>query len=114
MGTRALDRCGCLELVDTAQRRGATEHFYKAAPRSFVGAREWRSVPRSVRGGVSAASLQTFVDKAVAALEARTTHQRLLAAERRSARRLARQAAGERISAVVALANFEAAGSKGA
>ena len=30
--TRALDKCGCLELVDTAQRRGATEHFYKARP----------------------------------------------------------------------------------
>ena len=28
--TRALDRWGCLELVDTAQRRGATEHFYTA------------------------------------------------------------------------------------
>lgn len=32
--TRTLDRCGCLELVDTAQRRGATEHFYRAAART--------------------------------------------------------------------------------
>ena len=51
--TRALDKCGCLELVDTAQRRGATEHFYKAAPDSFVGNRSWRKVPRSVLPGVS-------------------------------------------------------------
>lgn len=68
--TRALDRCGCLDLVETAQRRGATEHFYKATPGAFVGAPSWRKVPRSVRGGVSAATLRTFLDKAVAALEA--------------------------------------------
>ena len=70
--TRALDRCGCLELVETAQRRGAVEHFYKATPGAFVGDRDWRKVPRSVRGGISAATLQTFLDKAVAALEAGT------------------------------------------
>src|SRR3954447_19858226 len=28
--TRVLDRCGCLDLIETAQRRGATEHFYRA------------------------------------------------------------------------------------
>jgi DNA-binding transcriptional ArsR family regulator len=70
--TRALERCGCLDLVDTAQRRGATEHFYKASPGSFVGDRSWRKVPRAVRGGISGASLQTFMDKAIAALKAGT------------------------------------------
>lgn len=70
--TRALDRYGALELVDTAQRRGATEHFYKATPGAFVGGPPWRKVPRSIRGGVSAATLQTFLDKAIAALEAGT------------------------------------------
>lgn len=74
--TRALDRCGCLELVQTAQRRGATEHFYKARPRVFIGDRAWRSVPHAVRGAVSAASLQTFIDKAVSALEAGTMDER--------------------------------------
>jgi hypothetical protein len=70
--TRALDRYGALALVDTAQRRGATEHFYKAKPGAFVGGPRWRKVPESVRGGVSAATLQTFLDKAIAALEAGT------------------------------------------
>jgi hypothetical protein len=70
--TRALDRYGALELVDTAQRRGATEHFYKATPGAFVGGPPWRRVPRSIRGGISAATLQTFLDKAIAALEAGT------------------------------------------
>jgi len=70
--TRTLDRCGCLELASTARRRGATEHFYKATPNSFVGDRDWRRVPRSVRGGVSAAWLQTFLDKLIDAFEAGT------------------------------------------
>lgn len=74
--TRALDRCGCLELVQTAQKRGATEHFYKARPRAFIGDQAWRSVPPSIRGAISAASLQTFMDKAVAALEAGTMDER--------------------------------------
>jgi DNA-binding transcriptional ArsR family regulator len=70
--TRALDKCGCLELVDTAKRRGATEHFYKASPHSFIGDRIWRRVPRALLGGVSGATLQSFMDRAVAALEAGT------------------------------------------
>lgn len=74
--TRALDRCGCLELVQTAQRRGATEHFYKARPRVFIGDQTWRSVPHSIRGAVTAASLQTFMDKAIDALEAGTMDDR--------------------------------------
>jgi hypothetical protein len=74
--TRALDRYGCLELVDTAQKRGATEHFYKVTPGAFVGGPSWRKVPRAVRGGVSAATLQTFLDKAIPALEAGTLDDR--------------------------------------
>jgi DNA-binding transcriptional ArsR family regulator len=70
--TRALHKCGCLTLVRTEPRRGATEHFYKATPEAFVSSRAWRRVPRSVRGGVSAATLRTFIDKAIAALEAGT------------------------------------------
>jgi DNA-binding transcriptional ArsR family regulator len=70
--TRALDRLGALELVDTGQVRGAIEHFYKATPRAFVGDPQWRKVPPSLLGGVSAATLQTFLDKAIAALEAGT------------------------------------------
>lgn len=68
--TRALDECGCLELVDTAQKRGATEHFYKARPCAFVGNMEWRKVPRSLRAAVTVATLQTFIDKVATALKA--------------------------------------------
>lgn len=74
--TRALSQCGCIDLVGTAQRRGATEHFYKAQPRAFIGDRRWREVPRALRSGVSGAALQTFIDKAVDALEAGTIDDR--------------------------------------
>jgi DNA-binding transcriptional ArsR family regulator len=139
--TRALDRYGCLELVDTAQRRGATEHFYKATPEAFVGGPHWRKVPRAVRGGVSAATLQTFLDKAVAALEAGTLDGRddaifrwmpihvdeegweevvkimkeatnlVLAAHLRSQDRLNETGGRGAVSTVVGMAAFETAGS---
>jgi len=137
--TRALDKCGCLELVDTAKRRGATEHFYKATPGAFIGARAWRTVPTSVRGAVSAATLQTFLDKAIAALEAGTldgradtifrwmplrldqagweemvaileeTTNRILSVHLHSQDRLAASGEREAISTVIGMAGFETA-----
>lgn len=142
--TRALDRLGALELVDTAQRRGATEHFYKATPRAFLGDRAWRKVPPSLRGGVSAATLQTFLDKAIAALDAGALDDRddtvfrwmplfldqqgwkevvaileeatnlALAAHLRSQDRLSEVEGRGAVSAVVGMAAFETAGSLGA
>lgn len=139
--TRALDKCGCLVLVKTAQRRGATEHFYKATPDAFVGSRAWRGVPRPVLGGVSGATLQTFVDKAITALEAGTLDgredtifrwmpllldqtgwdevvgimeeatEKVLAAQRRSQDRLAATGGKDAISTVIGLASFETGGS---
>lgn len=139
--TRALDRYGCLELVDTVQKRGATEHFYKAQPGAFVGGPHWRKVPRAVRGGVSAATLQTFLDKAIAALEAGTLDGRddtvfrwmplhldeegfrevvaileeatklMLAAHVRSQDRLNENGGEDTVSTVVGMAAFETAGS---
>ncbi|MET0557435.1 MAG: hypothetical protein ABW065_02010 [Solirubrobacterales bacterium] len=140
--TRALDECGCLELVDTAKRRGATEHFYKAAPRSFIGDRIWRRVPRVLLGGVSGATLQSFMDRAVAALEAGTIDRRedtvlywmpvrldeqgwkettatmeaavdqVLAVQAESHKRLAKSKGSEAISAIVGVAGFETPGSR--
>lgn len=140
--TRALDKCGCLELVDTAQRRGATEHFYKAAPHSFIGDRIWRRVPRVLLGGVSGATLQSFMDRAVAALEAGTidgredttlywtpvlldeqgwdevtammkvTVDKVLAIQDESRARLTKRKGRGAISAIVGLASFETPGSR--
>jgi len=140
--TRALDKCGCLELVDTAQRRGATEHFYKAASHSFIGDRIWRRVPRALLGGVSGATLQSFMDRAVAALEAGTidgredttlywtpvlldqqgwdevtammkeTVNKVLAIQDESHTRLSKRKGRGAISAIVGLASFETPGSR--
>lgn len=140
--TRILDQLGCLELVDTARRRGATEHFYTAKPQGFIGDRRWRAVPRTIRGDVSGASLQTFIDKAIDALEAGTiddredttfcwmplridqvaweeitaildeTIERVLASHARSRRRLRHRDGGEALSTVMGLTNFETRGSR--
>ena len=140
--TRALDKCGCLELVDTAKRRGATEHFYKAAPHSFIGDRIWRRVPRALLGGVSGATLQSFMDRAVAALEAGTidaredttlawmpvrldqqgwdkvaatmeeTVDKILTVQGESRWRLARNKERGAISAIVGVASFETPGGR--
>jgi DNA-binding transcriptional ArsR family regulator len=139
--TRALDKLGALELVDTARRRGAIEHFYKATPRAFVGDPAWRNVPRSLLTGVSAATLQTFLDIAIAALEAGTLDGRsdtvfrwmplsldekgwkevvaimeeatklMLAAHLRSQDRLSESGGPPAVSTVVGQAAFETAGS---
>jgi DNA-binding transcriptional ArsR family regulator len=142
--TRELDRLGALELVDTGQVRGAIEHFYKATPRAFVGDPGWRKVPPSLLSGVSAATLQTFLDKAIAALAAGTLDGRddtvfrwmpitldeegwkeivaimeeatklMLAAHVRSQDRLNDTQGKGAVSAVVGQAAFETAGSLGA
>jgi DNA-binding transcriptional ArsR family regulator len=139
--TRELDRLGALELVDTGRVRGAIEHFYKATPRAFVGNPQWRKVPPSLLSGVSAATLQTFLDKAIAALEAGTLDCRsdtvfrwmplsldevgwkeivaimeeatrlMLAAHLRSQDRLSQNGGRGAVSAVIGQAAFETAGS---
>lgn len=139
--TRALDKCGCLVLVKTAQRRGATEHFYKATPDAFVGSPAWRGVPRPVLSGISGATLRTFIDKAIAALEAGTLDgrddtifrwmpllldekgwnevvgileeatEKILAAHLQSHDRLAASGGEDAISTVVGMASFETGGS---
>jgi len=59
--TRVLEKCGCIEQVRTAQRRGAVEHYFRAVPRSYIGHQEWRKVPRSVRSQVSGATVDSFM-----------------------------------------------------
>jgi len=69
---RVLEKCGCIEQIATARRRGAVEHYFRARPRSYIGHQDWRKVPKSLRDGVTGAALGTFFDKAADALEAGT------------------------------------------
>lgn len=55
---RVLEKYDCIELVDTKQRRGATEHFYRATRRQFLSDDEWARMPASLRPGLSGATLK--------------------------------------------------------
>jgi DNA-binding transcriptional ArsR family regulator len=73
---RVLEKCGCIRQVRTARRRGAIEHYFRAVPRSYIGHQDLRRVPPSVRAAFSGASVQTFVNRIAAALEAGTIDRR--------------------------------------
>jgi DNA-binding transcriptional ArsR family regulator len=55
---RALLDLGCIELVSTAQRRGAIEHYYRDIVRPFFSDRDWKKLPRSGRQAISDVGLQ--------------------------------------------------------
>ena len=59
---RVLEKYDCIELVDTKQRRGATEHFYRATRRQFLSDDEWARMPESLRPGLAGAMLKSVFD----------------------------------------------------
>jgi hypothetical protein len=59
---RVLEKYDCIELVDTKQRRGATEHFYRATRRQFLSDTEWARMPAALRPGLSGAMLKAVFD----------------------------------------------------
>jgi DNA-binding transcriptional ArsR family regulator len=69
---RVLVDLGCIELVRTAQRRGAIEHYYRAVRRPFFTDSEWRRLPRSGRQAVVDAGLRVIWEDVVEAIEAGT------------------------------------------
>lgn len=69
---RVLEKYDCIELVDTKQRRGATEHFYRATRRQFLTDSEWSRLPKSLRPGLSGAMLKSAFDDVEEALDTGT------------------------------------------
>jgi len=59
---RVLEKYDCIELVDTKQRRGATEHFYRATRRQFLSDDQWAQMPASLRPGMAAAVLKSVFE----------------------------------------------------
>jgi DNA-binding transcriptional ArsR family regulator len=59
----------CIEMVKTEPRRGAVEHYYRATARAFLTDRDWKSLPPSIKPGVSAASFQMIIDDVIGALQ---------------------------------------------
>jgi DNA-binding transcriptional ArsR family regulator len=59
---RVLEKYDCIELVDTKQRRGATEHFYRATRRQLLSDNDWARMPASLRPGMTAAILKSIFE----------------------------------------------------
>jgi DNA-binding transcriptional ArsR family regulator len=132
-----LAECGCIELVDRRQARGAVEHFYRVKPERGIGSGAWKAVPASLRGNVAADAFNAFSRRAIEALQADTVESRqasgvtwmslsvdetgweellriledvevrFRAVVERSAARLEKDLAGVAIPAVVAVVAFE-------
>jgi hypothetical protein len=73
---RVLEKYDCIELVDTKQRRGATEHFYRAVHSPFLSDGEWSRLPRSLRPGLSGAMLKSVFDDIEEAVKGGTMDER--------------------------------------
>jgi DNA-binding transcriptional ArsR family regulator len=55
---KTLDELGAIELVDTAPRRGAVEHYYRALMRPFFSDESWAELPVSTRRSVFESNLR--------------------------------------------------------
>jgi DNA-binding transcriptional ArsR family regulator len=73
---RALQELGCIELVRTAQRRGAIEHYYRALERPFFSDKDWKRLPRSGRQAVTDVALQMTWEDVSDAIRAGTFENR--------------------------------------
>jgi DNA-binding transcriptional ArsR family regulator len=67
---KALANHGCIELVRTEKKRGASEHFYKASLRPHIGDAEWRQLSPQARQEISALVFQSIVAEALASFRA--------------------------------------------
>ncbi len=62
---------GVVELVKTAQRRGAVEHYYRAKVRPEVDADEWKAMPVPARREVAGLALQAIIADSLASFRHR-------------------------------------------
>jgi hypothetical protein len=71
-----LAKADCIELVDTQQRRGATEHIYRSKARAFHTDEEWGLMTFDQRRGITRSTLQMLVARADGAIIAGTFDKR--------------------------------------
>lgn len=69
---RVLRDCDCIELVGTAQRRGAVEHYYRATKRANVTEEIAQALPQSMREGITAEMLTAIFERISTAIDAGT------------------------------------------
>lgn len=65
---KELEKLGCIERVDTRQRRGCKEHRFKATRTVFFDDAAWEKLPASVRADLTACFVQGMFDAVAAAL----------------------------------------------
>jgi DNA-binding transcriptional ArsR family regulator len=66
--TQVLLRAGVIELVRTRRRRGATEHFYRAALLGIIEDADWARLPVGLRRGLVRATVDGALREAADAL----------------------------------------------
>lgn len=69
---RVLHELGLIELVETRQVRGATEHFYRGAVKPYLSDEFWKRLPSDARNGISVAGLDVLNKAIKEAFEAET------------------------------------------
>lgn len=69
---RVLHELELIELVNTRQVRGATEHFYRGTVKPYLSDEFWEQLPEDARGPISGAGLDVLNDAIRQAFEAGT------------------------------------------
>lgn len=69
---RELRKFGCIEMVATAQRRGATEHLFEPTKRAMAWTAMWKRLPEWVKQNLSATALAGLVDAVGRAIDSGT------------------------------------------
>jgi hypothetical protein len=69
---RVLRELGCVVQVDSAARRGATEHVYRGVARAYFSDEEWAGLPAELRCRISRTMLQGMIARAEGAILAGT------------------------------------------
>ena len=67
---KVLKEIGFVELVDTEQRRGATEHYYRATRRALIPPDAWAKLPPATQQNIATDTFKLILDDASAAVEA--------------------------------------------
>lgn len=61
---------GCIEVLDTAQRRGAIEHYYRAKELPAYDGESWATLPQAAREEISAVAVRNLLGETVRSLNA--------------------------------------------
>lgn len=69
---KQLEKYDCIDLAEEVQRRGATEHLYRASRRVLFNVEEWAQLPAIMKAGTAGRALSDYLLTAREAIEAGT------------------------------------------